>query len=48
MALLAKSRSFIREHRRLVLLPIVIAALIVVGLFILNPPKATPFIFTVF
>jgi hypothetical protein len=39
---------FVGEHRSLVLAPLVIAALLVVVLFMLNPPKASPFIFTVF
>ena len=48
MKFLAGLWLFAREHRSLVLLPLVIAALLVVVLFVLNPPKASPFIFTVF
>jgi hypothetical protein len=48
MAVPTKPRSLIRDHWRYFVAPIIIAALIVVGLFILNPPNATPFIYTVF
>ena len=48
MKFLAGLWLFVRGHRSLVLLPLVIAALLVVVLFVLNPPKASPFIFTVF
>jgi len=48
MKFLGELWLFARAHRSLVLLPLLIAALIVIVLFVLNPPKASPFIFTVF
>ena len=40
--------TFVRANKKLVWLPILMVALLFAALLVINPPRATPFNFTLF